>query len=52
MTALLRLEDLEVHFPIRRGATFGRVTGHVRAVDGVSLEIARGETLGLVGESG
>ncbi len=52
MSTLLSIEDLEVHFPIRRGATFGRTTGHVRAVDGASLEIRRGETLGLVGESG
>ncbi len=52
MTALLEIEDLRVHFPIKSGATFGRVTGHVRAVDGVSIDIRRGETLGLVGESG
>jgi ABC-type oligopeptide transport system ATPase subunit len=43
---LLVLEDLQVHFPGRRGAE------PVRAVDGVSLTVARGETLGLVGESG
>ncbi len=52
MRPLLTIKDIKVHFPIRRGATFGRVTGHVRAVDGVSLEIRKGETLGLVGESG
>jgi oligopeptide/dipeptide ABC transporter ATP-binding protein len=52
MSTLLSIENLEVHFPIRRGATFGRTTGYVRAVDGASLEIRRGETLGLVGESG
>jgi len=52
MTALVTLENLEVHFPIRRGATFGRTTGYVRAVDGATLEIRKGETLGLVGESG
>ena len=51
-TPLLTIRDIKVHFPIRRGATFGRVTGYVRAVDGVSLDIRRGETLGLVGESG
>jgi peptide/nickel transport system ATP-binding protein len=48
---LLQVRDLKTHFPVRRGV-WGRVEGHVRAVDGVSLEIARGETLGLVGESG
>lgn len=48
---LLRVRDLKVHFPVRRGP-FGRVTGHVRAVDGIDLEVRRGETLGLVGESG
>src|SRR5260221_13473113 len=49
---LLRVDDLKVHFPVRTGALFrGQVTA-VRAVDGVSLTLARGETLGLVGESG
>ena len=51
--ALLRVEDLSKHFPIWKRGIFGRkVTGHVRAVDGVSFDIARGEVLGLVGESG
>jgi oligopeptide transport system ATP-binding protein len=49
---LLRVEDLEVHFPITRGVLFQDLVGVVRAVDGVSFELARGETLGLVGESG
>lgn len=48
---MLSVEDLQVWFPIRRGV-FNRVVGHVRAVDGISLKINKGETLGLVGESG
>jgi peptide/nickel transport system ATP-binding protein len=48
---LLTVRDLCVHFPIRRGI-LQRVVGHVRAVDGVSLDLARGRTLALVGESG
>lgn len=50
-SGLLDVEGLEVHFPVRSGL-LQRQTGVVRAVDGVSLRIARGETLGLVGESG
>jgi len=49
---ILRVAKLEVHFPITRGAFFQNVVGAVRAVDGISFSIARGETLGLVGESG
>ncbi|MDR3298702.1 MAG: ABC transporter ATP-binding protein [Candidatus Accumulibacter sp.] len=48
---LLEIDALRVHFPIRRGV-LQRVVGHVKAVDGVSLELARGRTLALVGESG
>jgi oligopeptide/dipeptide ABC transporter ATP-binding protein len=48
---LLRVEDLKMHFPIRGGVLRKRI-GQVHAVDGVSLTIQRGETLGLVGESG
>ena len=49
---LVRVVELTKHFPIRQGLLFQRVTGHVQAVDGLSFEIGRGETLGLVGESG
>ena len=49
--ALIEVQDLRKYFP-RRGGLFGRVQGYVKAVDGVSLEICRGRTLGLVGESG
>src|SRR5687768_1312206 len=49
--ALLQVDDLVMHFPIYRGV-FQRQVGAVRAVDGVSFDIKRGETLGLVGESG
>ena len=51
MSALLEVTDLKKHFPIVKGV-FGRVQGHVHAVDGVSFSIGKGETLGLVGESG
>ena len=49
--ALLQVSDLRVHFPIRKGL-LQRVVGSVKAVDGVSLSIAKGRTLALVGESG
>jgi oligopeptide/dipeptide ABC transporter ATP-binding protein len=52
MDALVAVRDLAVAYPIRRGALIPRTVGTVRAVDGVSFDIARGETLGLVGESG
>ncbi|HEY8856299.1 MAG TPA: ABC transporter ATP-binding protein, partial [Rugosibacter sp.] len=48
---LLTVNDLRVHFPIRRGL-LQRTVGHVRAVDGISLQLRTGRTLALVGESG
>jgi oligopeptide/dipeptide ABC transporter ATP-binding protein len=48
---LLSVRELKKHFPVRRG-TFGGVSGQVKAVDGVTFDLWRGETLGLVGESG
>jgi len=48
---ILQLSDFKVHYPIRKGL-FKRVVGHVKAVDGVSLSLAQGKTLALVGESG
>lgn len=49
---LLQVKGLTVHFPVVRGAIIRRKVGAVQAVDDVSFEIFRGETLGLVGESG
>src|SRR5690606_30380032 len=48
---LLRVSGLKKHFPIRSGV-LQRVSGHIKAVDGVTFDIRRGETFGLVGESG
>ena len=49
---LLQVRDLKVYFPIKEGLIFERHIGDVRAVDGVTLDVRRGETVGLVGESG
>jgi peptide/nickel transport system ATP-binding protein len=51
MTALLAVKDLKKHFPIA-GGLFGRTTKIVYAVDGISFDVVKGETLALVGESG
>jgi peptide/nickel transport system ATP-binding protein len=50
--ALVELENLKVYFPIKSGLVLDRHIGDIKAVDDVTLEIRRGETLGLVGESG
>jgi peptide/nickel transport system ATP-binding protein len=50
--SLVEITDLAVHFPIKSGVLFDRTVGYVYAVDGVSLSIERGQTYGLVGESG
>src|SRR6185369_7720150 len=48
---IVEVDDLKVHFPIRAGM-FKSVKGAVKAVDGITVDVRRGETLGLVGESG
>ncbi|GAA1899751.1 ATP-binding cassette domain-containing protein [Streptomyces sodiiphilus] len=50
--SLLELDNLKVHFPVKKGIVFDRTVGHVYAVDGVSLAVEAGQTYGLVGESG
>lgn len=49
---LMEIKDLQMHFPITEGIIFQRKVGAVKAVDGISFQIKKGETLGLVGESG
>ncbi len=51
MEELLSVSDLKVHFPIKKGV-FSRIAGHVHAVNGVSFNLKKGESIGLVGESG
>lgn len=51
MENLLKVENLKVHFPVKKGL-LSKTVGHVHAVDGVDLKLEKGETLGLVGESG
>lgn len=48
---ILEVENLKVHFPIKKGV-FARTVGFVKAVDGITFDLKRGETLGVVGESG
>src|SRR5438105_8021049 len=49
---LVEVRNLKMYFPVRRGLLFERTVGHVHAVDDISFHVRRGETLGLVGESG
>ncbi len=49
---ILRVEDLKVHFPVMKGVVIQKQVATVKAVDGISFNLKRGETLGLVGESG
>jgi len=49
---LLKVDDLKVHFPVSAGLIFQRKIADIKAVDGITFDIRRGETLGLVGESG
>ena len=48
---ILEVKDLKVWFPVRKGV-FGFITGYIKAVDGISFNLKRGETLGVVGKSG
>ena len=49
---LVEVRNLKMYFPVTEGAFIPKVVAHVKAVDGISFNILRGETLGLVGESG
>ncbi|HEY8173792.1 MAG TPA: ABC transporter ATP-binding protein, partial [Dehalococcoidia bacterium] len=49
---LVNVQDLKMYFPVTAGLVFQRKIADVKAVDGISFQVKRGETLGLVGESG
>ena len=49
---LLAVSDLKKHFPVTKGILFARAIGYLKAVDGISFQVERGQTLGIVGESG
>jgi oligopeptide transport system ATP-binding protein len=49
---LLEVRGLQMHFPVTEGIVINRKVGEVKAVDGIDFTVRRGETLGLVGESG
>ena len=51
-TALLQVKNLKKYFPVTRGVVFQKQVGSVKAVDGITFDVFKGETLGLVGESG
>ena len=51
-SSLLKIDNLKMHFPIMRGVIFQRQVGAIKAVDGLNFSMFKGETLGLVGESG